>query len=411
MTTMHSPTITSLLNTGNPFSTPSYNASEGPTLDDDSRTRPTDVEVHTNTSTRDSFELFNRILQSAYQRIAIGPSEVGSINSANDHASTSQSTAPPYQTTEKTTATQASGTILNFINQQLQMDKANGASKEDLMSRLDAGLNGFIKGFNAAKTQIEDMGLLIPDTAAKINDTYDRVSNGIEQLRNNITNDGTNLARFTLDSEHSQQDSFSLQLITQDGDTVSIEISRLTQLDMSASIDLEKLTIAYNQSSFSSNSFSFVVSGELDEGELASINQLLQSVDSIASDFYQGRVDEAFQQTLDLEFDSTEFARLDLNLQQTTASTAVAAYKSTASSNSHSSDHGPSQLSQLLGHLKKTFDAARNFQEPLKLLNEALSGLDRYHDRANQINNVDGQHTAEILANLMDNMAQRYFNT
>ncbi|MFT5504227.1 MAG: hypothetical protein ACI8XC_001942 [Gammaproteobacteria bacterium] len=407
---MHSPSITTLLNIGSTFYTSSGNAPENNTTSADYKTKPAELDLSSDPGKRNGFELFDRILQNAYQRIAIGPDELGATDLVNNQASANRSTAPLYQSTDKTTATQASGAILGYISQQLQVDEANGASQEELFSRLDAGLNGFLKGFNEAKTQIEDMGLLTPDTAAKINDTYDRVTNGIEQLRNKITGDASNISRLTLDTEHSQRETFSLQLITQDGDTVSIDISRETQSGTSASVNLAELTASYNQSSYSSNSFSLEVSGELDEGELASIHKLLQNVDNIASDFYQGRVDEAFQQTLDLEFDSTEFARLDLNLQQTTASTAVAAYESTASSNSNAPGQAASQLSQLLGNLKNTFEAARNFQEPLKLLNEALLGLEQIQNRAHLNNQTNGRHTPEILTQLIGNMAQKYLS-
>ncbi|MFT7675187.1 MAG: hypothetical protein ACI845_003608, partial [Gammaproteobacteria bacterium] len=395
---------------GSTFYTSSGNAPENNTTSADYKTKPAELDLSSDPGKRNGFELFDRILQNAYQRIAIGPDELGATDLVNNQASANRSTAPLYQSTDKTTATQASGAILGYISQQLQVDEANGASQEELFSRLDAGLNGFLKGFNEAKTQIEDMGLLTPDTAAKINDTYDRVTNGIEQLRNKITGDASNISRLTLDTEHSQRETFSLQLITQDGDTVSIDISRETQSGTSASVNLAELTASYNQSSYSSNSFSLEVSGELDEGELASIHKLLQNVDNIASDFYQGRVDEAFQQTLDLEFDSTEFARLDLNLQQTTASTAVAAYESTASSNSNAPGQAASQLSQLLGNLKNTFEAARNFQEPLKLLNEALLGLEQIQNRAHLNNQTNGRHTPEILTQLIGNMAQKYLS-
>jgi hypothetical protein len=406
---MHSPSITSLLSTGNTFFTSNNNAADSQLMDAYHNERTDMAGTHPDFSKDNGFELFNRILQSAYQRIAIGPSQLGSADPANNLVSSKQPTESFYQSTDKITANQASGTILNFIGQQLQIDKANGASEEALISRLDAGLNGFLKGFNEAKTQIEDMGMLTADIAADINDTFDQVSNGIEQLRNKITGEAGNLSQIGLESEHSQRESFSLQLITQDGDSVSIQISRETHSEINASVDLEKLTTAFNQSSFSSNSFKLEVSGELDGGELASINQLLQSVDRIASDFYQGKVDEAFQQTLDLEFDSTEFARLDLNLQQTTAATAVAAYKSTVSSNSNSSGQAPSQLSQLLGNLKNTFEAGRSFQEPLKLLSDTLQGLGQIHGRDNQNIQTDNQHTPEILGQLIGNLAQNYY--
>ncbi|RYZ92576.1 MAG: hypothetical protein EOO68_22560, partial [Moraxellaceae bacterium] len=63
------------------------------------------------------------------------------------------------QAIERTQATAADApanpyatTIVNFIQQQLLRDQADGDSKEQLASRLEAGYQGFLQGFNDAYT-------------------------------------------------------------------------------------------------------------------------------------------------------------------------------------------------------------------------------------------------------------------
>ena len=51
-------------------------------------------------------------------------------------------------------------TILTFIDAQIRRDIANGASTDELKSRLEAGLKGFEKGYHDAFKQISGMGML-----------------------------------------------------------------------------------------------------------------------------------------------------------------------------------------------------------------------------------------------------------
>lgn len=415
---MYSPSISSLLNTGNTFAT-ANNSLGNQAAASGQRLNLPDLNFRSEVSNRDGFDLFNNILQKAYQRIADGPGQVP----------VSQASAQKYQPVDKITATQASSTILNSISRQLESDEVNGASKDALLSRLDAGLEGFIKGFNEARKQIEGLGLLTSETADEIEGTYDRVNNGIEQLRSNIknginsdtnilpTDEVNNLSQVDFAVDHSQSESFSLQLITLDGDSVSIDISRQSYSEFSATGKLSNLSssLNLNQSSASSSSFSLNVTGDLDEGELAAINQLLTSVDDIAADFYQGDVNEAFQQILDLEFDSSEFSRLDLNLQRTSTTNALAAYESTASSTGDKPSTRPlsatSELNQLLGNIENALAAARNFQEPLKLLTEVIQGIGNIFDSVNADKDANFAPTTEILTQLADTLAQRYLET
>lgn len=220
--TVYSPLIPSLLNSGNSFANANNNSGNKAATPGQSLSLP-EPTFRSEVGNRNGFELFNTILQKAYQRITEGPGQLLAV---------SQASAQKYQPVDKITATQASSTILNSIRRQLQSDEANGASKEALLARLDAGLEGFIKEFNEAKNQIDGLGPLTPETAAEIEDTYNRVNNGIDQLRNSI-NDETNslssdevssLNRVDFAVDYSQRDSFSLELTTRDGDVVSIEV-------------------------------------------------------------------------------------------------------------------------------------------------------------------------------------------
>ena len=73
-------------------------------------------------------------------------------------------------------------TILTFIDAQLRRDVADGATATQLQSRLMAGYEGFMQGFNDAFQQLEDMGQLTDDVKAEINQTKFQVLKGINDL-------------------------------------------------------------------------------------------------------------------------------------------------------------------------------------------------------------------------------------
>lgn len=84
---------------------------------------------------------------------------------------------------EPLTAEKVAGNILGFIERRLQMDAADGATPEQLQSRLEAGLKGFEQGFAEAAAKLEALSMLNPEIQADINTTHELVLEGIEDLR------------------------------------------------------------------------------------------------------------------------------------------------------------------------------------------------------------------------------------
>lgn len=356
-----------------------------------------------------SFEIFNAVLQKAYRHMAFNP--------GNDSSPSGQTTRPferenlpvlvgrdianngitKYERVDKISSQQAADTILNFITQRIELDKANGANQDQLLERLDQGLKGFIKGFNEAKDQIEGMGLLTSDLSEEINDTFAQVTNGIEQLRERITgiNSDNNLtttdvSRVRLAGQTYESTSFSLSLTTQDGDEITIEVSRSNQSRFSATQNSNGNSSSLNikQQSTSSSSFNLIVNGELDDDELAAINQLLQDVDAIATDFFAGRFDEAFAQASELDINREELSSLNLQLQKTTTTKALASYQTTSqnglSSGSINSSSPFLELDHLLDGIQNILEQAKKFEEPLQLLDQLSAGVSRISHQDNQ---------------------------
>jgi len=361
---------------------------------------------------RNNFAIFNDILQKSYQKIAFTPAN-NSANEALPPSSTisnNLSEIPGYQNVDKISSQQAAENILGFISQRIELDKANGAEQEELLQRLDQGLEGFIKGFNEAQDIIESMGFLTPALADEIGDTYNRVTSGIERLREGITGVDNNdaVSSLALAGNHSVSESFSLELTTQDGDRVTIDISRAQQSSYSAQLEQgsDSSYLNVRQQNSSSSSFNLSVNGELDEGELAAIDQLLQDVDAIAGDFFQGNLDQAFELALQLDINREELSSLNLQLHKTTTTRALAAYESTAHNDIGEEQTAATspiiELNNLLDNIQDLLEGARAFAEPIALLDSLTNGVTDFYQPHEQ------QTHPNQLAGLIGSLASKF---
>lgn len=275
---------------------------------------------------------------------------------------------------------QAATNILSFISQRLALDVADGASQEEIASRLQAGYEGFLQGYGEAFDELAGAGLLSPEVEAAIAGTKDAVLAGIDELAEKygvesptsgsgevmaddlddesvetsapiqslssqtsaplIDDPQTTFAKFagaivkpgaefeqllessTINYEQLAKRDFSFQLKTQDGDTVVIKASAARGDKVSAGVvnyqnDYENYSGGrYESQSFESNHFHISVEGELDEDELAAINDLLSQVGDLSETFFAGDVEAAFEQALEIGFDESEIAKFSLNLRQ-----------------------------------------------------------------------------------------------
>jgi len=348
---------------------------------------------------RDSFTLFTSVLKQSYRKILFEPQSASQTKPFEFGSDSSTPKLEGYSSvpvdSQKISARQAAGNILEFITERIQSDAASGADKESLLSRLDAGLSGFEKGFNEAKEQIEALGLLTPDLESEITDTYNLVTQGIENLRDVINGESSGTSGLengvidaggapisqvgstqstSIELERFRESNFSFEVTTQDGDVVTIDINRVKQARFSATqTDGEGgSSLQVTGERYHSNTFELTVNGELDEGELNAINSLLEEIDGIATDFYKGNLQQAFDSASELTLNKEELSSLNLELKQTTVVKAIASYQSSPQSDLTPIDSSEQQdvktLRELLESVGEIVKHARTFAQPFKLL-------------------------------------------
>ena len=247
----------------------------------------------------------------------------------------------------------AANNILKFIELRLQQDKKDGATLDELTSRIDAGIEGFELGYAQANEALEQLNLLNPELESEISLTQSKVLEGIEQLKQtylgtvpedtNVTDDPNNdmpksasvtsTEQFVQGQQSTQANEFSFDLVTADGDKVTIYTSALmarkNESGYSSSLQNGQLVeMAYQSyAELKQSQFMFSVEGDLDEDELVAINNLLNNVNDLAKDFYSGDVETAFNKALSMDYDAAEISEFSISLTQIKNFTAYKAYQ------------------------------------------------------------------------------------
>ncbi len=331
-----------------------------------------DVGVATDDKRQTALKLVTRTLSQAYEKIA-----------GKDAVSTTA-----YTDQEPVTAKKAASTILGFIERRLKMDAAEGATQEQLQSRLEAGLEGFKKGFSEAEEKLKALGMFYPEVEADLKDIHEQVLKGIDALKEKFVagvksdsaTQSESLPNITAPTsfnnaaiqqglyEYAEARDFKFELTTREGDKVSIRASSSVGVSVAAAQD--KNGVSVNASKSSASNFELSIEGDLNEQELNAINELLRRVDKLAGQFYAGNLGDVFDRAVALGYDDKQIASYALNLSQVQIQQVAASY----SAFTPGGEQSPGLASQLapvgdfIKDVLSSLNVASEFADPHKLL-------------------------------------------
>jgi hypothetical protein len=302
----------------------------------------------------------------------------------------------------------AANNILKFIELRLQQDKKDGATLDELTSRIDAGIEGFELGYKQANEALGQLNLLNPELESEISLTQSKVLEGIEQLKQTYlgkapevtispvtsnsgddstietpeSNSVTSIERFLQSQQSSKANEFSFDLVTADGDKVTIYTSSLmaqkNESGYSSSLQNGQLVeMAYQSySEIKQSEFMFSVEGDLDEDELKAINNLLNNVNDLAKDFYSGDVETAFNKALKMDYDSSEISEFSISLTQIKNFTAYKAYQTETPLFNANAINELKPLAEFANDINTTLASIQNlFDHPRELFTDITSHI------------------------------------
>lgn len=230
--------------------------------------------------------------------------------------------------TPQAVADRITGFIENAILQR-------AGSDIEAQSMLQQAKQGVTKGLAEARDILSSMAQLTDEVSGNIDATEALIFEGLEQLKNSADVTDRNQQMISESAASSslfrQTSEASITIMTQEGDLVEVSYSAFMQESSTQNYTADQQGSAYSYDYSRQNSaiFQFSVQGDLDAEEQQAINDFLNNTADIASQFFKGDVQSAFNAAMELGFDSEEIKSFSLDFQQSSYAEVVETYQRT----------------------------------------------------------------------------------
>lgn len=214
--------------------------------------------------------------------------------------------------------------VLNFVGNVIKKAASDGAPDDKLNSLFEQARYGVSKGIKLAEDELGDKAT--DEVKEGIANSKASIFDGIKELETSIfdkTEKNTSIVSNSLSMQKAELSEFSVR--TRDGDEVQISFGmRENTSTESFTADIGNLPgkFVYQQTT----SFSMQVKGELDEGELKAIGNLVAQADDVANMFYRGNIEQAYEKALDIGYDNKELQSFALQLTKVESSQKIQKY-------------------------------------------------------------------------------------
>lgn len=225
--------------------------------------------------------------------------------------------------------------ILSHVGNYMEKLQKQGADDERLNDVFEMAKEAVQKGLEDAKDKLDALGWLTNTGVQQgISDTEQLLSDGFDNLEEAFFSDAASLntvASLATSMSYQREDYSSIQMKTQEGDVVNLRLYSLQASESGQSANMSDNGLQYSRYENSSQTFAFdfSVEGDLNDDELAAIQDLMRSAGEVSDLFYDGDVAGALQKGLDMGFDTSQLASFSMTLQTTQtmkSSQAVSAY-------------------------------------------------------------------------------------
>ncbi|MDF2180339.1 DUF5610 domain-containing protein [Aliiglaciecola sp. CAU 1673] len=284
--------------------------------------------------------------------------------------------------------------VLRFVGGAVKQAKANGASEDKLKEMFTQARNGVLKGVESAKKELGD--LMSDEISDGIEKSQQAIEKGIQSLEDNLfgrvgSADSSLQAVSQTAMSYSRQDAGALVIRTRDGDEVTIRFEDARQFAASQSVRLESSAgdeegtggqrVSSEQQAlfFQRSSFSYSVNGDLDEEELKAIGQLVADAADLADEFFNGDVELAFNQALELGFDEKELTGFAFQLSRQEQVKVIQAYEAVSHFQDGDASSDPAAkvkpIAEYVQHMLDLVEESRNHLESGAAYENLVNGL------------------------------------
>ena len=302
--------------------------------------------------------------------------------------------------------------VLGFVNNRLQQAAAEGADQEQLLSLLEQARSGVEQGIREATETLQEMGLLSDSVMEEITQMQEKIIQGLE-VESGASLEQPEALRIEADHRFKQlqSSSFELQVKTQDGDLVTIKFRQqereqggfsLLQTDGVSQINAMHLKSSHTQ-------MVHTVEGELDEDELTALNGLVEDLQQISESFFDGNVQAAFEQGLNVDYNPEEVAGFSLELRHSVTTLATTRYREISELDSIVAPKLPGleQVRDLLEQMSNVLRQANQmFEDGRQVASGIVQGFVSQHPKAEDFSQrlaQTGEHDLQdLVTSLLD---------
>lgn len=333
------------------------------------------------------------------------PSTETPVSTQTSNSATAQTQAAQTDTPdgvvvgERQSAEITAENILSHVQKGLDALKESGASQEQIDARLEAAKEGIATGYAQAREMLEGMGMMDDALAADIDRGETLVNEGISSMAAGdipalLASDEADTVSNTdaADTEEPTSsinpptysaaamrtsNNMSLEVITQDGDRVTVDFSQ-----RQGSLEMRVGGLSVSASAFSEK-WDMEVRGNLDDGEVAALEELFADVQKLSETFFGGDLGAALEEAMSLGFDGNELASMSLNLRQQSFSNVSRAYgQAGPSMPTERLESQRSNIADYVDSYMKAIDkASPSLSNPLSNLQDILAQLVPEDDR------------------------------
>lgn len=287
-------------------------------------------------------------------------------------------------TPEDRTPEKVASNILNFVESAYSRI-ADSSKREKLMAQARKGID---QGFGEARNILKAIGVLSGKVEQDVNKTYDLIQVGLNKMENSQSQTDpqvlpmkeahkasvANMSTSQLSTSQlstSQQKETSVEIMTQEGDKVKITLSAGAQVSNSqGSYTDGNSSVSFSrQSSSSYASIQYSVDGNLNDKEKAAIDNLIQGLNTVAKDFYQGNVEQAFNKASQLGYNTDQLAQFSVSMNQSISQqSSIGQYQQIQQNNSSKDNQSADGVSEKLQNSQPALQQLSNFFKQLDQL-------------------------------------------
>ena len=224
--------------------------------------------------------------------------------------------------------------VLSFVKGAILGAQAEGVDEGSLANMLEQARKGIEQGLGEAIEELKDSDLFNDDIEKGIEKSRELIFDGLDEFEESLFNPVNGQSKstsFNAQNYYKLENGASYEIKTAEGDVIKLTYNSQYQSSeqFSYNKDGNGESLSYSSSQSSSQAYSFSVEGDLNEDEVAAINELMSDLQEVSNEFFNGSLDEAFEQAKNLNLDSPQLVAMSMNLQQTEVRASVREYQTT----------------------------------------------------------------------------------